>query len=209
MKTTTILAALLGFLLMVNCNVALAQNENTQRQDSIYGLEVTLVRDNFIDLSFYSTYDWEKLWGVQVHFYSGNRRYNYYAYDYYHNNNAFFNDNPLIGEANIEYIDGNICKITIRNCLLIAEKEKDENVLIDKLEVFMNKSSWKSNVLTFFFDPLMQTSLKLIESSENYTYKYFLLSGIESQKKPIGIPFIQVSYKNGMPVATNKYLISQ
>ena len=65
-------------------------------------------------------------------------------------------------------------------------------------------SFWQSNVLTFFFD--RSTSLNDTFLDKDITYKYFLLSGIESKEEPIGIPFIRVTYENGNPVVINKYM---
>jgi hypothetical protein len=65
----------------------------------------------------------------------------------------------------------------------------------------------RSNVLTFFFDPLSTTSLNEVINDKNYTYKYFLLSGKESQTKPIGAPFVEMIYINGVLMGKVKYLI--
>ncbi len=61
----------------------------------------------------------------------------------------------------------------------------------------------KSNVLSFFFDPL-STSLKETVNDGNYVYNYFFLSGVESKTKPVGVPFIQKKYHNGILISTDK-----
>lgn len=53
------------------------------------------------------------------------------------------------------------------------------------------------------------TSLIELKTDKNYTYKYFYLSGIECKAKPVGVPFIQVTYENGKPIASDKYMIKE
>jgi hypothetical protein len=46
-----------------------------------------------------------------------------------------------------------------------------------------------------------------LEADKNYSYKYYLLSGIASNTKPIGMPFIEMTYMNDILISQNKSLI--
>ena len=219
MKTTKILAAVLGLFLMVNVNVALAQE--TERNDSIYGMENLSISDRgVISFKFYSTYEIMDLKFIHLDFYDtisdellGNgmlscSKYAGHMYFVYPITGRtwgnYTNNIPGIYEIDIEY------PLYMEFIELMGKPLKIEFYL--EGEGFVPPSNnlrageiGRSNVLTFYYDPLT-TSLTELESNKNYTHKYFLLSGIESKAKPIGVPFIQVTYKNGKPVAYEKYM---
>jgi hypothetical protein len=234
MKTTKILAALLGFLLMANSNVALAQDENTQRQDSIYGLEMSYTEDgNYINLSFYSTYNMNEITEMWASFFK------YEPIDdwslsfpnglggivhRWDNGILYDSDQDLVGIINVEQVDENVYRISNKiplgsHVLFLSPMEaikakvwlegESSSSSGSENESTRSSSVWKSNILTFYYDPQTETSLMQLEAETNYEYKYFLLSGIESETKPMEIPFIQVTYKEGSPIAVDKRIEKQ
>jgi hypothetical protein len=213
MKTIKILAVLLGFLLMANSNVALAQDENTQRQDSIYGLEVS--RENGT-ISFYSTYDMNKAKTIHVSTFDEE--------DQLLQDFVWFREESDRTSISFDFILGRIpciCEQTEEGVYLvnILDNPLLKSINITKIELYVEGEGFvppsyslrtenigRSNVLTFFLN-FAPTSLMELESDKNYTYKYFLLSGKESQRKPIGTPFVEMMYKNDFLISQNKYLI--
>ena len=214
MKKVKILITTVVLFLAANVSVASAQN------DSIYGLEVSIV-DNVLNFSFNSTYDLNNLRSVVVSYYKGSTE-DWNLSSFWGSDVIEYNNNVLssyFGEGSIDIIDENIYKINISNCIL-------DNFLRDKsyrLRIYirgvgytppsnslniqtLSSSIGESNMLTFFFNPLIETSLNEAIIDENYTYKYFLLSGKETQKQPIGMPFVQIIYKGEKPMFIDKYI---
>ena len=213
MKTIKILAAVLGLFLMGNVNALLAQE--TERNDSIYGLEVSIV-DNIMDLSFYSTYDKNDLQEIYINFYNKNTEEHLgdeikiwsFGLDSF-----MFAPRYVNGKAYILNEEEDIYRMDINNVNLINNIFMlDDNINELKMELYIvQTSSIRSNVLTFSFNSTITALPKTMESNNNENnnneFKYFLLSGIEILKKPIGISFIEISYENGKKMAVNKWLI--
>jgi hypothetical protein len=206
MKTTSILAALLGLFLMANSNVALAQDENTQQKDSIYGLEVSIVADCETNLSFYSTYNKNEVLGFAIDVY----------YEQQKIANASIDFGNFLGTDIITDIDEKIYIIDLQNfdiCGMfypLSEENREKIKKGSEIKIYLimgynSSNMWQSNVLTFFFSSL-STSVNEITSGDNYVYKYYLLSGIENKTKPKGIPFIQKTYRNDVLISTDKIM---
>ncbi len=221
MKITKFLTVALGLFLMgnVNVNVVLAQEENMEKNDSIYGLEVS--RENGA-ISFYSTYDMNNAKRIHV-----------LSYDEISNDLltwivSFREESDLNSivikemDAGIPWIcvktEENIYKLSVHSDFfirwLIPEDKLTRIELYIEGEGFipptdgLSETIGKSNVLTFFFNPVT-TSLMELETDKNYIYKYFLLSGKESQEIPVGVPFIQMIYINNTLVHSNKSLVQR
>ncbi len=120
MKTTKILAVVLGLFLMGNVNVALAQDENTERKDSIYGLEAS-VENGFLNFSFYSTYEMAKMWNIGIDLYYGENGEKVWNMQ----SNRLWTSDPLevqfserFGTVSYETIDG-VSKINLSNANLL------------------------------------------------------------------------------------------
>ena len=220
MKTTKILAAVLGLFLMTNVNVALAQEE-TERNDSIYGLEVS-IENNLLNLSFYSTYSKLDLQRIVINVFDketneqlgGGRDIEVY-YEYlgepYYMDSLWLSPRYGDGEAYIRNVDENTSKIEISNRNL----DNDMKNRPLKIELCIEgegyvpptlRSTGRSNVLTFFFES-QATSLNKVNMNDNYTFKYFLLSGMESKEIPIRIPFIKVTYIDENIISIDKHLV--
>ena len=220
MKTTKILAAVLGLFLMVNINVALAQE--TERNDSIYGMENLLISDiGIISFKFYSTYEIMNLQVIHLDFYDvtsdellGNgmlscRNYEGHMDFHYPITGRRWGDytsnTPGIYEIEIEYPLGVEFRGLIGKPLKVEFYLEGEGYTPPSDDLRAGTIG-RSNVLTFFFDPLT-TSLNEVINDRNYVYKYFLLSGKEYKTMPIGIPFIKMTYTNGILTDKNKYLM--
>jgi hypothetical protein len=194
---------------MTSINVAFAQE--TERQDSIYGLEVSIIYIyGRMNISFYSTYNKDEIKNITADFYrtgddDWKKSFLVYKYD-----NEHFNNPIYLGTVTIEDIDSNVYKVNINeidiNILGIRPGEPLKIRLYLNGDHLQSSSTWQSNMLTFFFDPLSTSLNKIINDKGNYTYKYYLLSGKESKEVPVGIPFIQMTYKNNIFVASEKYL---
>ncbi|MDR1729045.1 MAG: hypothetical protein LBR52_00055 [Prevotellaceae bacterium] len=221
MKTTKILAAVLGLFLATSVNIVSAQNENMERNDSIYGLELS-IEDNIMNLSFYSTYNMEELKGIGVQIYDGTSN-DWEVSSYWgglvaeYNNGSFFTKE--FGEISIEAINENLHKININNTLLndfFNGKPLKFRCSITG-EGYAPPASnlregiiGRSNILTFFFNPLATpTSLMELETDKNYIYKYYLLSGIEIKKLLAGVPLIREIYDENKLIATDKIMINK
>lgn len=228
MKNLKVLMAGLMLCLVVSVNVASAQEYEINTNGEIYGLEVLVGKKltnphigiDCVKLSFYSTYSKNEINSMQVDFYkgsiddgwTGNLQAGSVNYEYV--DNVFING---YGIVTVEDINDNIYKITIDECIInsvgLDPRLKFKFRIYLKGEYLsgssdmsiQSSSSWQSNVLTFDYDPTA-TSIMTPEASENYTYKYYLLSGKETKTKPEGAPFICVTYKDGNPVASNKYV---
>ncbi len=212
MKTMKILVAAVGLFLTVNTSVVLAQ-EDTERNDSIYGLEAS-IDNGFLNLSFYSTYGIEDIRCIKFNFYYGENAEDVWEME---SQSVIDAQNPTeivftnrFGIVSYENIDG-IFKININNADL-------SGISVKKMELYLtgdkgsflplpDKLPWisKSNLLTFFFESTV-TSLIELKANENYTYKYFLLSGKESKEMPVNVPFIQKKYHNGILISTIRKL---
>lgn len=220
MKTMRILAMVLGIFLTVSVNVALAQDES--RNDSIYGLEVS--KEN-MNITFYSTYDMNNATRIFIFSYDKTTNTRLFA-DYFSRKDSVSFEIASIGvvlfyEKTTEDIykinksPNDFSMLGFLNYILIPEDKPTKIELYIEGEGFAPPSDnlrsgivGRSNVLTFFFDPLMETtSLNETLIGKNYVYKYFFLSGLESKTKPVGVPFIQATYNNGVLISTDKFFL--
>ena len=202
-------------LLVASLLLFLAAGSISAQNDSIYGLEASN-EDNIMNLSFYSTYETNDLEYIVIRFYDssntelGNGVWIQRVYGGFPSK---------FGTVSLENISENITKINISNAELFTYLQ---NTL--KIELYImgegyvpsnilphqigTASVGQSNVLTFYFNSI-PTSINKTINTENHTYKYFLLSGIESTTKPLGVPFIEMIYDNGVLIGKNKYLIGK
>ena len=202
-----------SLLLFLTAGSIYAQN------DSIYGLEAS-IEDYVLNLSFHSTYNMSDLETVIINFYDKNSNEHIGTTTIYYIDGNFYSK---FGEAFSEKLD-NSTKISVVNGDLYHYYGGDESYLSRqfKIELYIEgegystvvygapkiktQSIGRSNVLTYYFNPTT-TSINKITNNENYTYKYYLLSGIESTTKPLGVPFIEMIYDNGVLIGKNKHLI--
>lgn len=92
------------------------------QNDSIYGLKAS-VKDNMLNLSFYSTYDMNDLTGLFFDFYDGktqdtNARSFWHAYNFEYRNNIFYSKDFDSNVIHIESISEKLYKINITNMRL-------------------------------------------------------------------------------------------
>jgi len=218
MKKIKVLVASVMLFLAASVNVASAQEYEINTQDSIYGLEVGTITNGVItDLSFYSTYNRNEIFTLHIVFYDGLQKIESMGYDCWEGN---FPPHYV----NVIDINEHIYTINIQNLDIFGqfwylpqgEKEKLKNISEAKVYFtghylpenssmsIQTSSAWQSNILTFYFDAATSLNETLVD--KDITYKYFLLSGIESKEKPAGVPFICVTYEKGKPVNVNKYI---
>jgi hypothetical protein len=205
MKKNKILIASVVLFLVASVNMASAQN------DSIYGLEVS--KENKT-ISFYSTYDMTNAKQICTFSYDGasdNLLWRSTSYrNRYDLNSISFYEGSWIWVC--EKITEDIYKVNVQSAdlmrYLIPEDKPTRIELWIEGEGFISPTPGSaiggSNVLIFYYHPTIETSLTKLETDENYTYKYFLLSGIESKTKPVGVPFIRRMYYNGILISTDK-----
>ncbi len=216
MKTTKFLTVALGLFLVgnVNVNVVLAQEENMEKNDSIYGLEVS--RENGA-ISFYSTYDMNNAKTIHISSYDENKQLS--EYTFYQDKSDLNFIEPLTADYLIcEKITEGIYKVNRSNSRLIRHLILENTPT--KIEIYIEGEGFtppsnlgsgdigRSNILTFFFNS-MTTFLMESKANKNYIYKYFLLSGKESLEIPVGIPFIQMTYKDDVFLYSEKCLIQK
>jgi hypothetical protein len=220
MKTMKILTVVLGLFLTANVNVILAQD--AERNDSICGLDVS-INNNIMNLSFYSTYNKLSLQHVVVNVFDketneqlGGEIYVYYEYlgEPFYMDSLWFSPRYGDGKAYIRNVDEKIFKIEIDNRSLDSDI-KDRSL---KIELYIEgegyipptrlRSVGRSNMLTFFFDP-QTSSLNETNINKDYSFKYFLLSGMESKETPVGVPFVKVTYIDENIISINKYLVTK
>jgi len=210
---------------LASVNVVSAQEYEINPNGSIYGLEAFFIDDYVVNFSFYSTYDLNELLShrndfavMWVDFYNDNSKVFSYVYDYVRGTTTF-DAPPVMGEASIEHIDSDVYKITVRNCMVRNCKESYE---VNRLVLYFAwnlyspsnsggmeiqaSSWWQSNVLTAFISETSSLT-ETFTDNDIITYKYFLLSGVESEIMPVGVPFIQVVYKNGVVIERKKYFL--
>jgi hypothetical protein len=210
MKIIKTLIVVSVLFLTAGINVASAQDE--ARNDSIYGLEVSIKNEEEeVNISFYSTYNIEDLEVLWLNYYD-EKTDKLLLGDYTYCINGFFM--VTMGNVRKENISEGVYKINRSSYLHPILQSKSL-----KIEVYLEGYGYtppslrtgtigRSNVLTFYYDP-EATSLITPEATENYTYKYISLSGIESKEKPVGVPFIQMIYKDGILIHSNKCLIQK
>ncbi len=227
MKTIKVLATGLMLFLAAGVNVVSAQEINTN--GSIYDLQASYSTDGkYMNLSFYSTYDMNEITGMFIHFYQGNPQDNW-SPDYpngrggvlFSCNDGIFDSTQkeVFGEVSVEQIQGNIYKISNKiplgqvvvlssnetfKCRLYLEGTHNPALLGNPS--LRLSSTWQSNILTFFFDPLNTALNEINKDNKDCTFKYYFLSGIESKTKPIGIPYIQATFKNGIFITSDKIM---
>ena len=198
-KIKVLIASVVLFL--ANVNVVSAQEYEINTQDSIYGLQVTMVDGAITELSFYSTYDRREIIALFICYYEGQLRTSTEFYGY----SEYGFDQPV----SIEDVSENIYKIRIpQNIIYWTEEGSYTEIRVSFIGKYLTDySDWESN--TLIYPSNETTSLnETFTDNETITYKYFLLSGVECKEKPVGIPFICITYKNGNPIARNKYLIN-
>ena len=210
MKKINVLIASVA-LFLASVNVVSAQELEINTNGSIYGLEAFFVNDYVINFSFYSTYNVNELKTLIVELYKDDIEVIAMGY-YYRQENAAF-DILLSGEARIEYIDSDVYKITVRNCTIPENFKVNQIKELYLLGQYSSSNSggmeiqesswWQSNVLTAFISETSSLN-ETFTDNDIITYKYFLLSGIECEIMPVGVPFIQVVYKNGVVIDRKK-----
>ena len=212
-------------VLTISSLLFLAIGSISAQNDSIYGLNAS-INDNILDFHFYFTYNRNDLKSVHLNFYDQESSYHLGRIVIYH---IYFpttkQDTFLIegghGNGYVQEIEQEKHKMNINN-MNLNEFNIDSFHDLEKRKIKMELSvQWQnnvssstinienSNVLVFYFDPQVTTYINKVLENENYTYKYFLLSGIETTEIPSGIPFVEVIYKDSNKININKLIIKQ
>lgn len=211
MKTMKVLTT--AFLLFLSASINLVSAQT----DSIYNMEVSKTNGT---ISFYSTYDMNNAQKIYVSSYD--KEGVYLSYSVFYRNEL--NLDSITFDIQItdftwvcKKTTETIYKVSLSNDLFLSYLQLEEDSV--KIELYIEGEGFvppadslrsattvgQSNVLIFYFNPL-STSLKETTESGNYTYKYYLLSGMESKTKPEEKPFIQATFKNGNLISTNKVI---
>ncbi len=214
MKTTKFLTVALGLFLVGNVNVVLAQEENMEKNDSIYGLDNTLLQgqweivqvtvekntDEKIDTTVYNTTTEVQSfilcpneWVINEHtivwrYFNGAE----IAFEYTFGENQLTIKDGTPPMQSYQYnIQGEKLILTTYYRVNNPPIHMDE-----KWTIVLNKHE-----MTSFIDET--------ENDADYVFRYFFLTGIESRNKPIGVPFVQQTYKNGSLISVNRYFVER
>lgn len=218
MKTIKIFATAFLLFLAASVNLVSAQEINTT--DSIYRLEASVV-NNVMNLSFYTTYDMANLTIISMSTYDGSTSdwgsssyWDGFGAEYY--KGAF--DSPNFGEITIDSVSEGVHKIIINN-IVLSDFYKNKTC---KIRLFVEGYSYAplfevlpavgirgyTNSLTTFFNKTA-SSLNETINNKSYTYKYYLLSGIEVRESPKSVPFVRRVYNGSKLISIEKILINK